>query len=54
VLHTGSADQQARALTVMSDARRALYQILADGPDATPADGPDATPADADPAATQA
>ncbi len=30
VLRTGSASQHARARTVLSDARRALYQILAD------------------------
>ncbi len=33
VLQTGSADQHARASAVLEEARRALYQILADGPD---------------------
>jgi len=37
VLRTGSADQHARARLIMVDARRALYQILADGPE--PASG---------------
>ncbi len=33
VLRTGSTDQHERAQQVLDQARRALYQILADGPD---------------------
>jgi len=38
ILATGSADQQARARTVLSDTRRKLYGILADGDDRDPLD----------------
>ena len=39
VMRTGSPDQHTRAHQVLTDARRALYQILADGPEPQPAGG---------------
>lgn len=38
IMATGSADQQGRARTVLSDTRRKLYGILADGDDRDPLD----------------
>jgi DNA-binding PadR family transcriptional regulator len=46
VMQTGSAPQMARAKTILSDGRRALYQILAEDESADPAETAPSAPGD--------
>lgn len=41
VASTGSPDQRAKALEILADTRRRMYQLLAEGPDPVDADDPD-------------